>query len=87
MTVVDWLILAPLIPAAPVIITLWLPWEKWLWEKVPKKILGPYLCYATFVAWHFKLDWWAVLTLGIWALMAMIVAFRGTNRGDHDKEH
>jgi hypothetical protein len=86
MTVVDGLILIPLIPAAPIIITWWLPWERWLWDKVPKKILGPYLCYATFTAWHFNLHWWAVLSLAIWALIVMVVTFREADHEKHDGE-
>ena len=79
MTVVDWLILVPVIPAIPIIITWWLPWEGWLWKKVPKKILAIYLCYMTFVAWHFELQWWAVLGLGIWALIVVLETFKEEN--------
>jgi hypothetical protein len=85
MTVVDGLILAPLIPAVPIIITWWLPWEKWLWDKVPKKVLGPYLWYGTFVAWHFKLHWWAILGFAIWALIVSIAAINEMG-GKRNKE-
>ena len=86
MTVVDWLILVPLIPATPIIITWWLPWERWLWEKVPKKILGLYLCYITFVAWHFEFRWWAVLAFGLWALIVVRETFKEPNHEKHDGE-
>ena len=76
MTALDVLILLPVLPAAPVIITWWLPWEKWLWEKVPKKVLAPYLCYLTFVAWHFRLHWWAVLGAAVWAFLVGIAAIK-----------
>jgi hypothetical protein len=86
MTVVDWLILVPVIPAAPIIITWWLPWERWLWDKVPKKILGLYLFYMTFVAWHFEFHWWVVLGLGIWALIVVLETFKVANHERHDGE-
>jgi hypothetical protein len=50
MSTLDVLILIPLIPAAPLVITWWLPWERWLSEEVPKYLLGPYLLYAAFAA-------------------------------------
>ena len=34
------LVFIPLIPAMPVLATWWLPWERWLPSKVPKRILG-----------------------------------------------
>ena len=43
MSTVDVLIAFPLIPLFPTLATWWLPWERWLWSKVPKWILGPYL--------------------------------------------
>lgn len=86
MTVVDWLILVPLIPAAPNVIAWWLPWERWIWNKVPKKILGPYLCYATFAAWYFKLHWWAVLGCAVWALIVLIETLRDSDNEKHGGE-
>ena len=65
---VDVLIFMPLIPAIPVIATWWLPWERWLPRKLPKKVIGPYLLYCTFAVWHFRGPWWvvgAVALLGI----------------------
>src|SRR6266536_4254086 len=54
MTALDWLIAAPCIPLIPILITVWLPWERWIpWGKLPKAALGPYLMYSSFVAWHF----------------------------------
>jgi 1,4-dihydroxy-2-naphthoate octaprenyltransferase len=56
--------LIPLIHLAPLLIVWWLPWEAWVWEKLPKKLrkfVGPYLLYVSFVFWHFKFHWWAVL--------------------------
>jgi hypothetical protein len=62
---VDVLILLPLIPLAPVVVTWWLPWETWIPKKVPKYVLGPYLLYAAFAAWHFKLEVFVVILLAI----------------------
>jgi hypothetical protein len=62
---VDALILVPIIPLAPVVVTWWLPWETWIPKKVPKYLLGPYLLYAAFAAWHFKLEAFVVILLAI----------------------
>jgi hypothetical protein len=63
MSTFDVLILIPLIPAAPIVITWWLPWERWLFDKLPKYLLGPYLLYAAFATWHFKWESWLVILL------------------------
>ena len=53
-TTLDVLIAIPVIPLASVFITWWLPWESWIpWGKLPKLLLGPYVLYAGFAAWHF----------------------------------
>jgi hypothetical protein len=72
----DLLILIPLIPAAPVVITWWLPWERWLPEALPKLFLGFYILYATFAAWHFKLPWWSVLGLLLYSTVVMVECVR-----------
>jgi hypothetical protein len=62
MTTLDVLIAIPVIPLAPMVITWWLPWERWIpWGKLPKIVLGPYVLYAAFAAWHFHADGWFVL--------------------------
>jgi hypothetical protein len=62
MTTVDILIAIPVIPLVPMFITWWLPWENWIpWGKLPKLVLGPYLLYAAFAAWHFHASAWFVL--------------------------
>jgi hypothetical protein len=61
---VDVLIFIPLIPAIPVIITWYLPWERWIPRRIPKSILGPYLLYGTFAAWHFRMPTWFILLIG-----------------------
>jgi hypothetical protein len=58
---VDVLIFTPLIPA----MTWFLPWERWVPEIIPKKIVGPYLLYCAFAIWHFKQSWWIVLLFGL----------------------
>jgi hypothetical protein len=67
MSVTDLLIALPLIPIAPIVITWWLPWEKWIpdnWGNVPKavkNITGPYFLYVSFAWWYFfrPSDGWA----------------------------
>jgi len=62
MTTVDVLIAIPVIPLVPMFITWWLPWERWIpWGKLPKLVLGPYVLYAAFAAWHFHASAWFVL--------------------------
>ena len=54
--VVNALIIIPVIPLFPIAATWWLPWERWIpWGKFPKMLLGPYLIYCSFAAWHFRL--------------------------------
>jgi hypothetical protein len=72
--VVDILIMAPIIPALPLLITWWLPWEKWLSGKIPLGIVGPYILYASFAAWHFKLHWWTVAGLAFWGMVISGIA-------------
>jgi hypothetical protein len=62
---VDVLIFIPLIPAIPVIATWFLPWERWIPDKIANKIIGPYLLYCAFAIWHFKQLWWTVLLVGL----------------------
>jgi len=64
LSAVDILILVPLVPALPLVVVWYLPWEKWVWERLPKQLrlfAGPYVLYASFVLWHFGCAWWAVL--------------------------
>ena len=64
MTTVDVLVAIPVIPLVPMFITWWLPWERWIpWGKLPKLVLGPYVLYAGFAAWHFHFSDWYVLIL------------------------
>jgi len=76
------LVLIPLIPAIPVLVTWFLPWEKWLWEKIPKTILGPYLLYGAFAAAYFKMPWWWVGLLIVMGVVTCTFAWResGTNQ-------
>jgi hypothetical protein len=70
----DILILIPLIPAAPVVITWWLPWGKWIFDEVPKYLTGPYLLYAAFTAWHFKCEWWFIILLAAAGMVLSVLA-------------
>jgi hypothetical protein len=68
---IDVLILLPLIPLAPVLVTWWLPWETWISKKVPKHVLGPYLLYPAFAGWHFKLEPFVVILLVIFGVVSV----------------
>jgi hypothetical protein len=75
MSTIDVVLLIPLIPAAPVLITPFLPWERWIpWGKIPKGVLGPYLVYGAFVAWHFGLGWWFVLAVAAVGMVLSVIA-------------
>jgi len=75
MSPLDILILAPVLPLAPVLITWWLPWEKWIpWGKLPKAILGPYVLYLSFAAWHFDISKWFVFPALIVGLVLSVMA-------------
>lgn len=54
--------------------TWFLPWERWIPEIVPKKIVGPYLLYYGFAIWHFKQSWWIVLLLGLMGIAVCAAA-------------
>lgn len=86
MSTVDTLVAIPLIPLFPVLVTWWLPWERWLWNKVPKWILGPYLLYASFAGWHFGMPWWVCLIAGSLGFILIIAwAWEDQNDTKHDK--
>jgi hypothetical protein len=75
MSTLDVLILIPLIPVAPIVITWWLPWERWIpWGELPKSLLGPYVLYAAFAAWHFKWPWWSVGILVLAGTVLSVIA-------------
>jgi RsiW-degrading membrane proteinase PrsW (M82 family) len=74
MTTRDVIVFVPLVPAMPVIATWWLPWERWLPKYVPKKILGPYLLYASFAAWYFAMPWWVVLIALVFGAVLSVIA-------------
>jgi hypothetical protein len=75
MSTLDVLIVAPGIPLAPVVLTWWLPWERWIpWGKLPKGVLGPYALYVSFAAWHFRFYWWFVLATFLVGASLSIVA-------------
>lgn len=74
MTTTDVVVLVPLVPAMPVLATWWLPWELWLPKYIPKKILGPYLLYASFAGWYFRMSWWVSVVVLIFGAMLSVVA-------------
>jgi hypothetical protein len=74
MSIVDVLIVIPLIPLAPIVVTWWLPWESWIPKKVPNYVLGPYLLWAAFAAWRFKWDAFVVILLAIFGVVALVSA-------------
>jgi hypothetical protein len=82
MSIIDWLILVPAIPLIPVLVTWWLPWERWIpWARISKKIAGPFLFYLSFVEWHFRFNTWAVLLTALGALIVSVQAVREMVRG------
>ena len=79
MSNLDWLIVAPAIPVAPIFVTWWLPWEKWIpWGRLPKAVLGPYALYLFFVGYHFDHleHWWGYIWLAIAGVIVTVMAVR-----------
>jgi len=76
MTTVDVLIAIPVIPLVPIFLTWWLPWERWIpWAKLPKLVLGLYVLYAGFVAWHFHFsNWFVLVVIAAGAILTVIGA-------------
>ena len=74
MSIVDVLIVIPLIPLAPIVVTWRFPWESWIPKKVPNYVLGPYLLWAAFAAWHFMWDAFVVILLAIFGVVALVSA-------------
>ncbi len=66
----DIVVFIPLIPALPVIVTWWLPWERWVPKWIPMYVVGPYLLYAAFAEWYFDLPWWSVGLVAIGGVAA-----------------
>jgi len=44
--VVETIIIISLLPVFPVIVTWFLPWERWVPKWLPNKIIGPYLLFC-----------------------------------------
>jgi Protein of unknown function (DUF3592) len=72
--IVDALVFIPLIPAAPVVATWWLPWERWIPKKIPNKVVGPYLLYCSFAGWYFNMPWWFIVGVALWGGVVCIMA-------------
>jgi hypothetical protein len=63
-----------LIPAFPILITWFLPWERWIPKLVPKKIIGPYLIYSGFAAWYFGLPVWLDVCVALFGSIVFVIA-------------
>lgn len=72
--ILDVLVFIPLLPAIPVIATWFLPWERWIPKRIPKKVIGPYLFYCAFAVWYFKQSWWVVLMAGLGGIVVSVIA-------------
>jgi hypothetical protein len=77
MTTLDVLIAIPVVPLVPIFITWWLPWERWIpWGQLPKLLLGPYVLYAGFAAWHFHAsDWFVLMVFAVGVILTITGAF------------
>jgi len=73
MTTLDVLFAIPVIPLVPVFITWWLPWGWIPWGKLPKIVLGLYVLYAGFAAWHFHFSGWFVLLVVVAGAILTII--------------
>jgi len=82
MSTLDIVIAIPVAPLLPVLVTWYLPWERWLPSRIPKIVLGPYLVYASFAAWHFRMPWWLVLVVAAWGLIVTLMAVTEKHSAD-----
>jgi hypothetical protein len=87
MSKIDVLIAIPALPVVPVLATWWLPWENWIprW-KLPKLLVGSYVLYLSFAAWHFRLPWWIVMLLVGGGLVLVLMGLEeryGRDRADN----
>ena len=73
--IVETLIVITLIPVFPVVVTWYLPWEKWVPKWIPKKVIGPYLVYCAFGAWYFALPTWSVVIVAVFGIGVTVSAF------------
>jgi hypothetical protein len=81
MSITDIIVLIPVIPVLLLLPLWWLPWESWIWIRLPnplRVLSGPYLLYVAFAAWYFKEPIWTVsitavmgVCFGIWALLSV----------------
>ena len=81
MSALDWLIIVPLLPLAPVVIIWWLPWERWIpWSKFQPIHLGLYFVYATFACFHFFGREWVVLGPLVFAIYFLLQGLRSRSK-------
>jgi len=88
MTFIDFLVVAPVLPFLPIIITWWLPWENWIpWAKV-LHIIGPVLMYGAFVAWYFGGDTQDVFVIALagagLSFYGVVMLLKNPNAKSHD---
>ena len=82
MKTLDVLVFIPLIPALPVIVTWYLPWETWIPKKLPKSIIGPYLLYCAFASWYFTMPWWFIALVSVYGIVVCVVAVVDSKKDD-----
>jgi hypothetical protein len=74
LSVLNAIIVLPLLPLVFIVATWWFPWESRIpWKRAPKAVLGPYLMYASFVAYHFEIRGWAILAVGAVGLVVTLM--------------
>ena len=83
---VDVLIFIPVIPALPVIATWPLPWERWISKRIPKSVIGPYLLYCSFAAWHFRWPNWMILLVAVWGIVVSAMGVFDVWKAKHLKQ-
>lgn len=76
----DVVLLATLAPAMAIVISWWLPWERWLFQRLARMIAGPYCLYCAVVIWHFQARWWAIAMVAILGAILCGLAIRERRR-------
>lgn len=72
----DTVLVITLLPVVAIVISWWLPWEKWLFERLARMIAGPYFLYCALVLWHLQAPWWAVVAATIFGAILSALAVR-----------
>ena len=68
------LIVIPLLPLVPLVMTWFLPWETWIPKNFSKWFIGPYFLYAAVALWHFHFSRFIELAFLVFGVVSLALA-------------